>query len=227
VLIGRIIRPEWADYWKRLCPSASSGWPSPSITSKLPSFCCALCLLIESYADVAYIDDRIPVWPPDVWALLYGRMSYPDWNVPWMNTHHITQLFSLTPSYAFGQVNPLANLQRINKLYTLLINPSDAPIQRRAESAVLELLNGEEGGGMEFLERLPLGMAAPLREAMRTCQQAPPENWPANVYKAIGRNDLAASTQDLSTIVNQTDAGYRPKKEFIVSFPFLSSSLTR
>jgi anaphase-promoting complex subunit 1 len=33
ILVGRIIRPEWADYWKRLCPSASSGWPSPSTAS--------------------------------------------------------------------------------------------------------------------------------------------------------------------------------------------------
>jgi anaphase-promoting complex subunit 1 len=145
-------------------------------------------------------------------------MSYPEWSVPWMNTQHITQLFSFTPSYAFGQVTPLANLQRINKLYSLLINPSDAPIRQRAERTILELLNGEDGGGLEFLEKLPLGMAAPLREAMRTCQQAPPENWPAKVYQAIGRNDLAASMQEPGHIVNLVDAGYRPKKDFIVSF---------
>ena len=30
--IAHIIRPEWADYWKRLCPNVRTGWPSPSTT---------------------------------------------------------------------------------------------------------------------------------------------------------------------------------------------------
>lgn len=32
--IANIIRPEWADYWKRLCPDAMAGWPSPAATSE-------------------------------------------------------------------------------------------------------------------------------------------------------------------------------------------------
>ena len=30
--IASIIRPEWADYWKRLCPDAMPQWPSPAQT---------------------------------------------------------------------------------------------------------------------------------------------------------------------------------------------------
>ena len=30
--IAAIIRPEWADYWKRLCPDATAQWPSPAQT---------------------------------------------------------------------------------------------------------------------------------------------------------------------------------------------------
>lgn len=30
--IAHIIRPEWADYWKRLCPNIMPVWPSPSTT---------------------------------------------------------------------------------------------------------------------------------------------------------------------------------------------------
>lgn len=30
--IASIIRPEWADYWKRLCPDALAQWPSPAQT---------------------------------------------------------------------------------------------------------------------------------------------------------------------------------------------------
>ena len=32
--IAIIIRPEWADYWKRLCPEAMAGWPSPAATGE-------------------------------------------------------------------------------------------------------------------------------------------------------------------------------------------------
>lgn len=30
--IAHIIRPEWADYWKRLCPNIMPAWPSPATT---------------------------------------------------------------------------------------------------------------------------------------------------------------------------------------------------
>ena len=32
--IAVVIRPEWADYWKRLCPDAMTGWPTPATTGK-------------------------------------------------------------------------------------------------------------------------------------------------------------------------------------------------
>lgn len=32
--IAIIIRPEWADYWKRLCPDAMAGWPAPETTGE-------------------------------------------------------------------------------------------------------------------------------------------------------------------------------------------------
>ena len=35
--IALLIRPEWADYWKRLCPGVACGWPSPMSTGKVTS----------------------------------------------------------------------------------------------------------------------------------------------------------------------------------------------
>jgi anaphase-promoting complex subunit 1 len=29
-MVALVIRPEWADYWKRLCPDAMTGWPQPT-----------------------------------------------------------------------------------------------------------------------------------------------------------------------------------------------------
>jgi len=36
--IAHIIRPEWADYWKRLCPNIMPGWPAPSTTRQSVRF---------------------------------------------------------------------------------------------------------------------------------------------------------------------------------------------
>lgn len=38
--IAHIIRPEWADYWKRLCPNIMPGWPAPSTTRQFTPFIC-------------------------------------------------------------------------------------------------------------------------------------------------------------------------------------------
>ncbi|UZJ54225.1 hypothetical protein CBS101457_003545 [Exobasidium rhododendri] len=41
------------------------------------------------------------------------------------------------------------------------------------------------------LKRLPIAVALPLQEAIKTCQQEPPAYWNARAYRFIGREDLA------------------------------------
>lgn len=84
--------------------------------------------------------------------------------------------------------------------------------QQRAENAVLQMVTATSS---KLLDALPMGIAAPLREAARTCQLAPPGNWPVSAYRAIGRNDLAACGSDEHDML--FNDGYRPVKDFIVS----------
>jgi hypothetical protein len=65
-----------------------------------------------------------------------------------------------------------------------------------------------------FINRLPLGLAAPLREAARTCQLSPPSEWPLAAYRAIGRNDLATCATDAPDML--FNDGYRTVKDYIV-----------
>ncbi|KAF5376038.1 hypothetical protein D9615_007761 [Tricholomella constricta] len=191
--IALAIRPEWADYWKRLCPDAVTGWPSPAMT------------VIEN------IDDRLPVWPPDISAILYGRISHPDWQVPWHDTHDMAIGFGIKPAFAFGRLDPLSSLQHLTNAYRCLADSSVAETQKRAENAMFMMVTARLGP--EFLNRLPIGIAAPLREAARTCQLAPPGDWPLAAYRAIGRNDLAASADEAPDLLFSD--GYKPVKEFI------------
>ncbi|KAF7297086.1 APC1-C domain-containing protein [Mycena indigotica] len=195
--IALAVRPEWADYWKRLCPNAMAGWPRPST---------------EDYQ----VDDRLPVWPPDVSAILYGRISNPEWPVPWHDTQHIANRFHLQPSFAFGHMDPLTTLTKLTAVYKLLALPdTEEPFShKRAEKANLQMVQLKMGP--DFLDRLPLGVLSPIREAMRTCQVAPPGDWTIDAYRAVGRNDVAASASNTPEMLF-TD-GYKSPKQFVTTF---------
>ena len=216
--IAVAVRPEWADYWKRLVPDAITFW-SPS--SKSCRF--KLSLLIRrlttnsSQTAPECLDDRIPVWPPDFSAILHGHISKPDWKVPWQDVQHIVSRFCITPSFEYGLVDPLRELHELSLLYNSLADDKVPECQRRAENAVSGMVALSRG--RNFIANLPLGIAAPLCEATRTCQLAPPTGWSHEAYQVVGRNDLAASmtnTQDVFVA-----RGYKRRKEFIVRCQFL------
>ncbi|KAG5636979.1 hypothetical protein H0H81_006185 [Sphagnurus paluster] len=191
--IAWVIRPEWADYWKRLCPGGIADWPVPATTV------------------VDNVDDRLPVWPPDISAILYGRISHPEWQVPWHDTHEMAIGFGIKPAFAFGQLDPLFSLQNLTNAYRCLADGTVLETQKRAENAMFIMVTSRLGPN--FINRLPIGIAAPLREAARTCQLAPPGNWPLAAYRAIGRNDLAASAEDAPDLL--FNDGYKSVKQFI------------
>ncbi|KAG9311019.1 anaphase promoting complex subunit 1 [Chiua virens] len=185
--IADIIRPEWTDYWKRLCPNIMPTWPSPSPTR------------VETH------DDRIPVWPPDMAAVLYGRISNPDWKFPVYETPRLATMFDIHPSFAFGKVEPLSSLQRLTTAYLCLSDSSIPSAQKRAEMTVETLVRmwGTAKKGHLFLDSLPLGIGAPLREAIRTCQLSPPSHWQPEHYELIGRRDLAFSVAMGQPVISQ------------------------
>lgn len=161
---------------------------------------------------VEHLDDRIPVWPPDISALLFGRINSPDWQFPWPDVNELTQRLCISPSFAFGRVDPLSTMHELTAIYSILGDNKIQSTQSRSEEAISKLVKCKAGSG--FLSRIPLGLAAPIREAARTCQLAPPANWPLEAYLAIGRNDLAASASEAPDLMY--NEAYRPIKDFIV-----------
>lgn len=157
-------------------------------------------------------DDRLPVWPLDISAILYSRLSRPDWTIPKYDPKHIATCFDIKPSYEYGLCDPLTELHQLSGLYNTLADDKVPESQKRAENAVLQMVLSTSS---TLLDSLPMGIAAPLREAARTCQLAPPGNWPVAAYRAIGRNDLAASGSDEHDVL--FNDGYRPMRDFIVS----------
>ncbi|KAL6308208.1 hypothetical protein BKA93DRAFT_725930 [Sparassis latifolia] len=192
--IAMVVRPEWADFWKRLCPEAIDVWPSPATTV------------------IAHLDERLPLWPPDMSAILYGRINNPEWSIPWPESQEFGAQFKINASFAYGRTEPLARIHKLTAVYMCLADSKVAESRKRAENALRMLVKSQIG--LDVLRYLPIGIAAPLREAARTCQLAPSGDWSVSAYQLIGRNDLAEGLS--SSPDTLTSYGYRSAKDHTI-----------
>jgi anaphase-promoting complex subunit 1 len=120
--------------------------------------------------------------------------------------------FQITPSLEYGLCDPLQHLHELSLLFNTISDPKVPESQKRAENVIFKMITQNTA---DLFYLLSLGVSAPLREAARTCQLVPPGNWPLDAYRAIGRNDLAASaTQNPDLFYSD---GYRSRRDFIVS----------
>ena len=163
--------------------------------------------------DIRHLDDRIPVWPIDMSALLYGRINNPDWKIPWHDTAALATFFGIDASFEYGRLEPLGSVYLLTRVYMCLATDKVREAQKRADNALQVLV--KSGMGTGFIDNLPLGVASPIREATRTCQLSPPSEWPGPAYRVIGRNDLAAGASQTPDIL--FNDGYKSTKDYIVS----------
>jgi anaphase-promoting complex subunit 1 len=145
--------------------------------------------------------------------MFYGRINTPDWKLPWYDIRKLSSQFKLSPSYAYGRLEPLAYLRQLTLIYQCLADKTVEDSRKRAENAMHAMVSHQIGP--TFLNVIPLGLAAPLREAARTCQLAPGQDWPAAAYEFIGRNDLAEGASANPGLLNTN--GYQATKGFLVS----------
>lgn len=163
------------------------------------------------FQDLEHIDDRLPALPPDMLAGLYARISTTEHNLA-VDDLRIGPKYNQIPGYALGRVDAYPNIHELNGYYAPLGNPNIKESRRRAEAAVLHMVKGHRG--LDYLSLLSVGVAAPLREAARTCQLGPPAVWPINAYELVGRNDLTEGALVNGDLI--FDDGYRSVKEHIV-----------
>ncbi|TCD69009.1 Anaphase-promoting complex subunit 1 [Steccherinum ochraceum] len=167
------VRPEWADYWRRLFPDAVGVWPSKSQISS------------------QHLDDRLPVPPFDFLNAVYSKFNGEDILPALTNTWKLVAPFGITPSFAFGQVDPLMRLRRLHSVFLALADVKVEGTRKRAETAINMYAQFKQAGTIDPIEDLPIGIAAPLKEVIRTSQLSPSGSWSSAMYRLIGRNDLA------------------------------------
>ncbi|GAA5888864.1 hypothetical protein JCM5296_005019 [Sporobolomyces johnsonii] len=143
----------------------------------------------------------LPKTPPDIFQHLSSLLSSPPSAASTSSAFDLPSICSrfncLSPSLYYGlSAQPLVLTSQILEIYSLLspsassstISPSASTTTTRAQSAVLRM--HALGWTSSDLARLQLGVALPLREAIRMCQLDAPEGWSAGAYALIGRRDL-------------------------------------
>lgn len=125
--------------------------------------------------------------------------------------------FKYEPSFLYGApMHELARNTAMARLAMAALSSSDGfprgDTRKRAEQGILGLVRGQQH--MPQVQSLPLSTMAPIMEAARTCQLAPPSKWPTAAYAMISRNDLSES---LTTVHDpQLERGYRTMKSYCV-----------
>ncbi|BGP35109.1 Anaphase-promoting complex subunit 1 [Rhodotorula toruloides] len=134
---------------------------------------------------------RLTSTPPDLLAhlaALFRSKSPPTTN---FDLASVADSFSLIPSGFYGSTSvPNRLTSAIIRLYAILSDGSAGRPPPRIHSAVRYMLD-ELRWTVEDLDGLTFAVVLPLREAIRSCQLDPPDNWPVEAYNLIRRTDLA------------------------------------
>ena len=111
-----------------------------------------------------------------------------------------------------GFTDPVAQSRDLDMLYRDLVDHKVGSFSKRADNAISRLVRMNYR--QDYLAMLPIGLAAPLREAARACQLVPPLQWPLVAYELVGRNDISEGA--LMTSDSVFNDGYRTLKEHLV-----------
>jgi anaphase-promoting complex subunit 1 len=119
-------------------------------------------------------------------AVPHGRNSFP-------RLAELARTFDLCPALEYGKRDPTERVHLWNDVFNVLCDPAVGDQRARAISAVAVLINGDNKPSriVRAIARLPLGIGAPIREALRSCQLNPPAEMSADGYALIERRDLA------------------------------------
>lgn len=151
--------------------------------------------------------------PLDISSALYSRLATPE---------HKSTLLENTANRgnsanAYNQPDPHPVMREFTHLFNTFADIKQSDARKRAEATVLMM--AQRQFGLDYLNLLPLAFSAPLREAARTCQLAPPPNWPVSAYEFVGRSDLTESGKVYGDFT--FNDGYRSMKEHLVNISYL------
>lgn len=135
--------------------------------------------------------------PPDIYDHLTSTLQRNGSLKPWLDLHAVARSipYHLGRTYP-ADVEPCRLTTNILAVYDTIVAPSTSSLDSVANVVLAMVKNGISSN---VLDRIPLGIAVPLHEIIRTCQSSPPMNLPADAYSLIRRPDLAQRSRSVQT----------------------------
>lgn len=115
-------------------------------------------------------------------------------------------------SFPFGIIEHSPLLRELAPIFIGLLYPGANNYQKKAEASVKQL--AMSGFSSDILGHISMGLTAPLKEALRSCQLSPPNDWPLFIYDFVGRKDLTASVKEFNDPIFYD--GYRSMADRLV-----------
>lgn len=186
IALGRAVRPEWSDYWVRIFPEHYEGWVNYKRESEQYYF------LIHTSFHLPYAAEyptRLRPQPPDLYLYLFSRLVDPMAKPGWNTMNHLSQMYQFEPALQYGKTDPLQDVYRLFSVWECFTDSAVSTARKRAENAMQAMVR--LGLTNDDLDRMPPGLAQPIREALRTCQSLPSGDWSAAAYRLVLRPDLS------------------------------------
>lgn len=121
-----------------------------------------------------------------------------------------------------GRYDPTRDMYRLFNIWECFADPTVPTARKRAENALQVMVR--LGFTNDDLDRLPYGIAQPIRESLRTCQSLPGQDWPAQAYHLVLRPDLAQMVSGDASHAPSRD-NFRQVDKHFVSFFLISVAL--
>ncbi|KZT44107.1 hypothetical protein SISSUDRAFT_1085652 [Sistotremastrum suecicum HHB10207 ss-3] len=178
--------PLWADYWGRRL----ANFPHAVVPTESRDF------------------DNTTPWlsVPEVNSSLFSQLAG--------NAESSTRHDSLSTFLSPHSDIPLPHrMRRLFSVYESFGEAGNKEVRQRSEKTVERLV--ENDFTLEEVDDLPVGIASPIREAMRTCQMNPPGHWPLPAYHLLDRPDLARMSSNGNESMNVARKGFPTRRRLV------------
>ena len=174
-LAGSLGLAGWYDYWMRLVPSDGGSLSDESKSTRSIS-------LMTGVIDCS--DILVFETPPDVLQYFTSSLT------------HKTKPFPVPGQIKgndLGNIHPFKNLETLCDIYSNLSGNTAGLALFKAHETIKKI--HRRGLSPSWIQSLSPGVMVPILEALRICQNHPDKSWTPELYRFIGRGDIAAKTE--------------------------------
>jgi len=137
-VLGKVIRPEWADHWLRIRVECMDGWTDPKRAGEYlipipPSFLIQFLNDANAHCPLMLTDHHVPIHlrlqPPDIYLYLFSRLLEPSGPARFPTLQQVAPSLGIEPAMQWGEKDPMGEVWKILKVMECFWNVPSASAQ--------------------------------------------------------------------------------------------------